>query len=336
MALAAAAALVLGTPVWAASQALWPQTAAVLCVSVALLFIVRADYDSVWAGRTGLPLGLAVAVNPIDAALVAVLALAVALRWPRRIPWLLLFGALPVADDRPGSRRARDRGAGVGGFLVRRSLGPPAAEPAGARSRRAVGSGAQPGGALFPPAGGDSRRARLGRRTDRDTDASHRALRSGGIADRVCGGGGSRRRSRRHPGGRLSLRRGEGGGRTLAAQRATGGSGPARGERRATSRARAESRGPGQRDGGDRGGRVLEPVASRAVVSGLGIIRRPASLSVCGIGRAGYPNHRRGRSSRRDRIGDAGSVKGDGRERARSRPRARARCLAITCSCTLG
>ena len=97
MALAAAAALVLGTPVWAASQALWPQTAAVLCVSVALLFIVRADYDSVWAGRTGLPLGLAVAVNPIDAALVAVLALAVALRWPRRIPWLLLFGALPVA-----------------------------------------------------------------------------------------------------------------------------------------------------------------------------------------------------------------------------------------------
>lgn len=97
MAVITAGALVLGTPVWAASQASWPQTAAVLCVCVALLFIVRAEYDPVWAGRTGLPLGLAVAVNPIDAALVAVLVLAVAVRWPRRIPWLLLFGAVPVA-----------------------------------------------------------------------------------------------------------------------------------------------------------------------------------------------------------------------------------------------
>jgi len=97
MAVITAGALVLGSPVWAASQALWPQTAAVLCVSVALLFIVRAEYDAAWAGRTGLPLGLAVAVNPIDAALVAVVALAVAARWPRRIPWLLLFGAAPVA-----------------------------------------------------------------------------------------------------------------------------------------------------------------------------------------------------------------------------------------------
>jgi hypothetical protein len=97
MAVAAAGALVLGTPVWAASQSLWPQTAGVLCVTVALLFIVRADYDPVWAGRTGLPLGLAVAVNPIDAALAGVLALGVALRWPRRIPWLVLFGAVPVA-----------------------------------------------------------------------------------------------------------------------------------------------------------------------------------------------------------------------------------------------
>lgn len=97
MAVAAAAALVLGTPMWAASQALWPQTAAAFFLCVALLFVVRAEYDPVWAGRVGLPLGLAVAANPIDAGLVAVLALAVALRWPRRVPWLVLFGAVPVA-----------------------------------------------------------------------------------------------------------------------------------------------------------------------------------------------------------------------------------------------
>ena len=46
LAVTAAGALVLGTPVWAASQALWPQTAAVFFLCVALLFIVRAGYDS--------------------------------------------------------------------------------------------------------------------------------------------------------------------------------------------------------------------------------------------------------------------------------------------------
>jgi len=97
LAVMSAGVLVLGTPVWAASQAAWPQTAAVFLVCVALLWIVRAGYDPAWAGRAGLPLGLAVAVNPIDAALVAVLAVAIALRWPRRMLWLLLFGAAPVA-----------------------------------------------------------------------------------------------------------------------------------------------------------------------------------------------------------------------------------------------
>jgi len=97
VAVISAFALVLGTPVWAAGQALWPQTAAMFSLCVALLLIVRAEYDPVWAGRAGLPLGLAAAVNPIDAALVAVLVIAVALRWPRRVPWLLLFGAAPVA-----------------------------------------------------------------------------------------------------------------------------------------------------------------------------------------------------------------------------------------------
>jgi hypothetical protein len=96
LAVTAAGALVLGTPVGAASQALWPQPVAVFFLCVALLFISRAEYDPVWAGRAGLPLGAAVAVNPIDAALAAVLALAIALRWPRRVLSLLVLATAAV------------------------------------------------------------------------------------------------------------------------------------------------------------------------------------------------------------------------------------------------
>ncbi|PYQ08988.1 MAG: hypothetical protein DMF83_05025 [Acidobacteria bacterium] len=96
LAVTTAAALVLGTPVAAASQALWPQPVAVFLLCVALLFICRAEYDPVWAGRAGLPLGVAVAVNPIDAALVGVLALAIALRWPRRALSLLVLATAAV------------------------------------------------------------------------------------------------------------------------------------------------------------------------------------------------------------------------------------------------
>ncbi len=96
LAVATAGALVLGTPVGAASQALWPQPVAVFFLCVALLFISRAEYDPVCAGRAGLPLGAAVAVNPIDAALAAVLALAIALRWPRRVLSLIVLATAPV------------------------------------------------------------------------------------------------------------------------------------------------------------------------------------------------------------------------------------------------
>src|SRR5439155_24304032 len=96
LAVTTAAALVLATPVAAASQALWPQPVAVFLLCVALLFICRAEYDPVWAGRAGLPLGVAVAVNPIDAALVGVLALAIALRWPRRALSLLVLATAAV------------------------------------------------------------------------------------------------------------------------------------------------------------------------------------------------------------------------------------------------
>jgi hypothetical protein len=96
LAVTTAGAMVLATPMGAASQALWPQPVAVFFLCVALLFICRAEYDPVWAGRAGLPLGVAVAVNPLDAALAAVLVLAIALRWPRRILSLLVLATAAV------------------------------------------------------------------------------------------------------------------------------------------------------------------------------------------------------------------------------------------------
>jgi hypothetical protein len=65
----------------------------VLFLSWAILWAVRAEDDPVWAGRAGLPLALAVAARHADVALVAVLAAAIALRWPRQIPTLALWGA---------------------------------------------------------------------------------------------------------------------------------------------------------------------------------------------------------------------------------------------------
>jgi hypothetical protein len=92
----AALVFALGTSVWSTSQALWQHPAAVLCLSVALLFLLRAEEDPVWAGRAGLPLALAVAARHADVALVAVLAIAVAWRWRRQIPWMIAWGAPAV------------------------------------------------------------------------------------------------------------------------------------------------------------------------------------------------------------------------------------------------
>jgi hypothetical protein len=86
-----------GTSVWSTSQALWQHPAAVLFLCLALLCLVRADHDPAWAGRAGLPLALAVAVRHADFVLAALLALGVAVRWPRKIPHFLLWAAAPVA-----------------------------------------------------------------------------------------------------------------------------------------------------------------------------------------------------------------------------------------------
>jgi hypothetical protein len=97
----------LGTSVWSTSQALWQHPAAVLSLSVALLFWLMADdgeptgrgggdAGETWAARAGLPLALAVAARPADVALVAVLGLGFAIRWPKAIPRMILWALPPV------------------------------------------------------------------------------------------------------------------------------------------------------------------------------------------------------------------------------------------------
>jgi hypothetical protein len=93
---ATAALFALGSGVWAASQALWPQPFALLFLSLALLCVARAEHQPGWAGAAGLPLGLAAAADPTAAVLAATLLLGLCVRWPRRLPALLL-GALPGA-----------------------------------------------------------------------------------------------------------------------------------------------------------------------------------------------------------------------------------------------
>lgn len=87
----------LGTSMCSTSQALWQHPAAVLFLCIVLLFLARAEQDAVWAGRAGLPLALAVAARHADVALAAVLALGIAVRWPRRVPALLAWAAPVVA-----------------------------------------------------------------------------------------------------------------------------------------------------------------------------------------------------------------------------------------------
>jgi hypothetical protein len=83
----------LGTTVWSTSQALWQHPAAVLGLSGALLCLVRAEEDEAWAARAGLPLALAAAARYADVLLVAVLAIGIAIRWPRRLLGLAVWGA---------------------------------------------------------------------------------------------------------------------------------------------------------------------------------------------------------------------------------------------------
>jgi hypothetical protein len=114
-----------GTTVWATSQALYPQPAAVLFLSLVVLCLLKAEDTPAWAGRAGLPLGLAAAADPGATALAAVLFLGLAARWPRRSPFLLLWtlpGAALLLLGEPASTAGQARTSvlepGLGGLLV--------------------------------------------------------------------------------------------------------------------------------------------------------------------------------------------------------------------------
>jgi hypothetical protein len=92
-AFATAIVFALGTSMWSTSQALWQHPAAVLFLCVALLFLSLAAQEPAWAGRAGLPLALAVAARHADVALVAVLVVAAAARWPKQVPRMAAWGA---------------------------------------------------------------------------------------------------------------------------------------------------------------------------------------------------------------------------------------------------
>ncbi len=92
----AAVVFALGTSVWSTSQALWQHPAAVLFLATAVLFLLKGEDDEAWVGRAGLPLALALAARQADVALVAALALAIVVRWPRRSASLVLWGLGPV------------------------------------------------------------------------------------------------------------------------------------------------------------------------------------------------------------------------------------------------
>ncbi len=90
--------LALGTTLAAAAQAWSGEAAATCAVAVAVLLLVRseAEEDAGPATRAGLPLGLAVAVQPSTAALAVVLLGAGLLRWRRQ-------GLLALAWAAPGA-----------------------------------------------------------------------------------------------------------------------------------------------------------------------------------------------------------------------------------------
>jgi hypothetical protein len=81
-----------GTSVYSVSQDLWQHPAALLFLCWALVWLVMAEDDAVWAGRAALPLGLVVAARYADVALVAAILVVTAVRFPRRIPALALWG----------------------------------------------------------------------------------------------------------------------------------------------------------------------------------------------------------------------------------------------------
>ena len=89
----AAFLLALGSSLWAASGALSSQAPAAAAVALAVLFLVRGEDEPAWSARAGLPLSLAVALQPATAALAAVAAAGVVVRRASAGPRLLAWAA---------------------------------------------------------------------------------------------------------------------------------------------------------------------------------------------------------------------------------------------------
>ncbi|MCU0242039.1 MAG: hypothetical protein MUF51_06415 [Vicinamibacteria bacterium] len=87
------AAFALTTSLCSTSQALWQHPLACLCFTVAILFVQDASRDERWAYRAALPLSLMVAARQADIALVAVIMIALAWRFPRLVPRLALWAS---------------------------------------------------------------------------------------------------------------------------------------------------------------------------------------------------------------------------------------------------
>jgi MFS family permease len=113
--------LALGTTLASAAQAWSGEAAATFAVAFAVLLLVRAEQDdrALPAAQAGLPLGLAVALQPTTAPLALVMALAVVARW--RGPGLMV-----LAWSLPGVL------AGLGSLVAPPSVAAPAAVSAGA------------------------------------------------------------------------------------------------------------------------------------------------------------------------------------------------------------
>ncbi|WP_233261666.1 hypothetical protein [Vitiosangium sp. GDMCC 1.1324] len=79
-----------------ASRALWQHGPSLLCLSLVLLCLVKAQQESRWAGWAGLPLAVAYTMRPTNSVSVLLLSVYVLWTYPRQVP-KFLAGALAVA-----------------------------------------------------------------------------------------------------------------------------------------------------------------------------------------------------------------------------------------------
>ncbi len=85
----AALVLVFGTSVWASSQSWSIALAAGVAVAAAVYALVRAEDDETWSERAAFCLPVAAALDPPAAAFALAVLVAILVRWPRRVLWIV-------------------------------------------------------------------------------------------------------------------------------------------------------------------------------------------------------------------------------------------------------